>query len=372
MNILVLSWRDIKNPRSGGAEILTHEIAKRWTRIGHKVTLFSSFFPNSEREEVVDGVKFIREGHPDARFLFSSVHFLAYKFYKKNPGKFDVVIDEVHGLPFFTPWYVKEKKVVLICEVAGDLWVKMFGPFFGLLGRLIEHFYLRFVYKNIPYLTISSSTQEELLKEGVERKNITVLPMGLTVPKEIKKTEKEKNPTLIFVGRLSKSKGIEDAIEALSQALKTYVSIKLWIVGGGDKDYIKFLQKKAKTLNVLDRITFWGYVPQEKKFELMGKAHVLLAPSLKEGWGLIVPEAGLVGTPAIGYNVPGLREVIRNHKTGYLTPSNNSSELAKSIDKTLKNEFEYKKLSSAAKKLSMSYNWDNTADTALEVIKGNL
>ncbi len=372
MNILVLSWRDIKNPKSGGAEVLTHEIAKRWTTLGHKVTLFSSLFPNSKKEEVIDGVKFVREGHPDARFLFSSVHFLAYKFYKKNPGKFDVVVDEAHGLPFFTPWYVKEKKVILICEVAGDLWGKMFGVFFGLLGRLTERIYLRFIYKNIPYFTISSSTQEELVREGVEKKDITVLPMGITVPKEIKKTEKEKDPTLIFVGRLSKSKGIEDAIDALSKVSKTYTKIKLWIVGGGDKGYVEFLQKKAKSLNVFDRIAFWGYISQEKKFELMGKAHILLAPSLKEGWGLIVPEAGFVETPAIGYDVPGLREVIKNHKTGYLTLSNNASELAKSINKILKNKSEYKKLSRAAKKLSLSYNWDNTAEVALKVMRESL
>ncbi len=369
MNILILNWRDIKNPRSGGAEILTHEVAKRWIKLGHKVTLFSSTFPNSKKEEMIDGVKFVRGGHPDARFLLSSVHFLAYKFYRKNPGKFDAVIDEVHGLPFFTPWYVKEKKVVLICEVAGDLWVKMFGPFFGLFGRLIEHLYLRFIYKNIPYLTISISTQDELLKEGIKNKYITVLPMGITVPKEIKKIEKEKDPTLIFVGRLSKSKGIEDAIEALSQVLKINTKIKFWIVGGGDEDYVRFLKKKAKNLNVLDRISFWGYVSEEKKFELMGRAHILLAPSLKEGWGLTVPEAGFMGTPAIGYNVPGLREVIKDNKTGYLTLRNNPSELAKSIDKSLKKESEYERLGRAAKNMSLSYNWDNTAQAMLDSLK---
>lgn len=369
MNILVLSWRDIKNPRSGGAEVLTHEIAKRWEKLGHKVTLFSSIFPNSKKEEVVDGVKFVRRGHSDARFLFSCVHFLAYRFYRKNPGKFDVVVDEVHGLPFFTPWYVKEKKVVLICEVAGDLWVKMFGPFFGLFGRCIERLYLRFIYKNIPYLTISDSTQEELIKEGVKKKNITVLPMGVSVPSIIKKTEKEKDPTLIFVGRLSKSKGIEDAIETLSQVLKIYPKTKLWIVGAGEKDYIKFLKKKAKNLHVSDRITFWGYVAQVKKFELMGRAHILLAPSLKEGWGLIVPEAAYVGTPSIVYDVPGLRDIVGNGFSGIKVKENTPDEINKEVVKVLQNKDFYTKLRANARKSSLNYNWDNTAKTALKVIE---
>lgn len=371
MNILILSWRDIKNPRSGGAEVLTHEIAKRWEKLGHKVTLFSSTFTNSEKEEIVDGVKFVRGGRSDARFLFSSVHFLAYRFYRKNPGKFDVVVDEAHGLPFFTPWYVKEKKVVLICEVAGDLWGKMFGPFFGLFGRLIERFYLRFIYKNIPYLTISSSTQKELVKEGVKNKGITVLPMGVSVPKGIKMTKKEKDPTLIFVGRLSKSKGIEDAIEALSQVLKIYPKARLWIVGGGDRAYIKFLKKKAKNLSVSDRTTFWGYVSEEKKFELMGRAHILLAPSLKEGWGLIVPEAAYVGTPSIVYDVPGLRDIVDNGFNGIKVKENTPNEMNKEVIKALKNKDFYIKLQANAKKSSLNYNWDDTAKAALKVIKNS-
>lgn len=369
MNILILNWRDIKNPKSGGAEILTHEIAKRWVRLGNRVTLFSSSFPSLKKEQIVDGVKIIREGHPDARFLFSSVHFMAFKYYRKNIGKFDVVIDEIHGFPFFTPWYVKEKKVVLICEVAGDLWKKMFGPFFGSLGRAIEKFYLRFIYKNILYLTISNSTKEELVREGVRSRDITVLPMGLTIPGKIKKTEKEKDITLIYVGRLSKSKGIEDAVAALKILSRKYPKTKLWIVGSGEEIYVKFLKEKSRKLNVADRIIFWGFVSEDKKFELMSKAHILIAPSAKEGWGLTVPEAGAVGTPAVGYNVAGLQDVIKNGVSGYLTSKNTPNDLAINVENAVKKKSDYLNLSKEAKRLSVIYNWDNTAKVALGRIK---
>jgi len=320
-------------------------------------------------EELIDGVKVIRRGHPDARFLFSSVHFQAFRYYRKNFENFDIVIDEIHGLPFFTPWYVKTKKVVLICEVAGDLWVKMFGLFFGFLGRMIEQTCLRFIYKNTSFLTISNSTKKELIKEGVKNKFITVLPMGLTAPEKIKSIEKEKDPTLIYVGRISKSKGVEDAIKAFDKVLEKYSNTSLWIVGGGDKKYVSYLKKMAKDLKVLDKIKFWGFVSQEKKFELMRRAHFLLAPSMKEGWGLIVPEANFVGTPSIGYNVSGLRDVIEDRKTGYLTSINTPSGLASTVNRVLENKHEYEKVSYAAKRLSLSYNWDNTAEVALKVIK---
>lgn len=368
MNILILNWRDIKNPKSGGAEILTHEMAKYWSKIGHQVTFFSSVFPNSLSLEIIDNIRIVRQGHPDARFLFSSVHFFAFLFYLKNSSKFDVVIDEIHGIPFFTPLYVRTKKVVLICEVAGDLWPRMFGPFFGLIGRLIEKFYLNFVYKNATFLTISNSTKEELIKEGV-RGPITVLPMGLSVPEKINIPAKEKNPTLIYVGRLTKSKGIEDAILATKIISKKYTSIDFWVVGSGEKEYEEYLKKMAKKNSVESKIKFFGFVPEKRKFELMARAHVLVAPSMKEGWGLTVPEGGRVQTPAVGYNVEGLREVIIDNKTGYLASPGNFRDLADKITKMLEDKSSYIKFAKAAKELSLSYNWGNTAKVGLKVLQ---
>jgi len=61
MKILILNWRDIKNPLSGGAEILTHELSKRLVAEGHVVIQFSSRFDGSKEEEVIDGVRIIRK-----------------------------------------------------------------------------------------------------------------------------------------------------------------------------------------------------------------------------------------------------------------------------------------------------------------------
>ncbi|MEX2013168.1 MAG: glycosyltransferase family 4 protein [Candidatus Levyibacteriota bacterium] len=363
MRILILNWRDTKNPKSGGAEILTHEIAKSWVDIGHKVTIFSSFFPNALQIEIIDGVRIVRKGHPDARSLFSSVHFSAFLYYLKNSKNFDVVVDEVHGIPFFTPWYVRKRKVVLICEVASNLWVTMFGPIFGPIGRMIEQFYIKVVYKNIPYLTISDSSKEELIKEGVDSKRITVLPMGVTVPKEIKKVEREKNPAIIFVGRLAKSKGIEDAIEMLGKVLSTYPKARLWIVGGGSDEYVSFLKKMAKKLKVGNRIDFFGFVSEEKKFELMSRAHVLVAPSVKEGWGLIVPEAAFVGTPSVVYSSPGLRDVLKGSNYKTIVKTNTPDALADEVVRLLEEDpGKYKKLDME------DYSWKKTAEAALEVM----
>ena len=370
MKILILNWRDVINPKSGGAEILTHEMAKRWVALGHEVTQFSSTFKKAKNEEIIDGVKIIRKGHPDARYLFTSVQFLAFWYYQQEfKGKFDVILDEVHGLPFFTPWYVREKKVLLVCEVAGSLWTEMFGPIFGSLGRIVEKFYLRFVYGNILYMTISDSTKKELIGEGVGHKLITVLPMGLTIPDKIEVYKKESTPTLIFVGRLSKPKGVEDAITAVSEISKKVPVIRLWIVGRGDEKYSNHLRDLVKKYGLEKQIVFWDFISDIKKFELISRAHILLSPSIKEGWGLTVPEAAYVGTPSIVYDSPGLRDVLRGSDFKIIVKSNTPKELSEEVVKILNDKVLYKKLEKQVGFVRKQFNWQKTADVALRVLE---
>lgn len=369
MKILILNWRDINNPTSGGAEILTHEIAKQLVKLGNQVVQFSSFFPGAHHKEIIDNVEIIREGNADIRSLFASVHFQAFLFYRRKKGEFDVVIDEVHGVPFFTPWYVSGRKIVLICEVAGSLWIKVFGLFFGLLGRMVEKFYLFLVYKNIQFFTISDSTKRDLIKDGVKKKNIVILPMGINVPRNIEDVKKEKEKTLIFVGRLTVAKGIEEALSALREVIRKNMSVKLWVVGRGEAGYIQKLKIICKRLQIEDNVTFYGFVPESKKFTLLARAHLLIHPSLREGFGLTIPEAGYVGTPVVAYNSPGLRDIVKNGKNGILVLENSPKSLANTSMQILSDDLLYQKLCQGARKEACQYTWDNTVSIMLDNLK---
>lgn len=369
MNILILSWRDIKNPSSGGAEILTHELAKYLVKKKNTVTLFTSRFEGSVASETIDGVVIMREGESIARHIFRSVHFLAYRAYKKRfQGKVDLVIDEVHGLPFFTPWYVKEKKVALVCEVAGPLWVKMFGIFLGTIGRLIEMIYLRFIYRSVPFVTISHSAQYDLVKNGVKRKNITVIPVGVDIPPELPPIKREKTPTLILLGRVSKSKGVEDAILALKKLSKKH-KLQMWIVGRQEPTYKKELKEFVEENGMNTKITFFDYVTEKEKFELLSKAWILIHASKTEGWGINVIEGNSVGVPAVGYNVPGLQDSIQDGKTGLLTRENTIDGLTRSVEQLLMNKKLYSTLSDEAKSWSKNFNWEKTGEETWKILK---
>lgn len=369
MRILILNWRDIKNPLSGGAEILTHEITKRLVKWGDTVVQFSSIFPNSKLEEKIDGVTIIRQGSPDARKLLNSVHYKAYRYYCQNKNQFDVVIDEIHGLPFFTPWYVKGKKIAFICEVAESIWYKIFGPLFGLVGYVVERFYLRFVYKIIPFVTISVSTKIDLENYGIPSSHINLLPMGISrLPKRIK-YKKEKQLTIIFVGRLTIAKGIEDALRAFIIISKKYPKANFWIVGRGNEVYEKLLRLYVEKNKLVGCIIFFSFVSEKKKIELMEKAHILIHPSMKEGFGLTIPEAGSVGTPAVAYNVKGLQDIIRHDVSGILTKNNSPEALAEEIIHLYSNEAIYNKMCFQAERESRKYDWDQTARVFCNVLK---
>ncbi len=369
MKILILNWRDIKNPLSGGAEILTHELSKRLVSQGHVVTQFSSMFDGSKEEEEIDGVRIIREGNPDARTLLECVQYKAYKRYKKEfSGKIDIVIDEVHGIPFFTPFYVKEKKVALICEVAGNLWDIAVRFPFNILGKIIERVY-PFFYSGIKIITISDSSKKELSQIGFDSSRIFVIPMGSnsTVTEHI--PVKEKKETLVFLSRLSKSKGVEDAIKCIALLKNDFPNLILWIIGRGDGSLKKELDKLIRDLRVENNTKFFNYVSEEKKQDLLTRAHILIMPSLKEGWGLTIHEAGARGTPAIVYNVPGLRNTVIDNINGIICKVNTPEELAKNTKKLLKNEELYKKLQMGAISERKKHTWDATVEDFLNFIK---
>jgi glycosyltransferase involved in cell wall biosynthesis len=354
LKILILNWRDVKNPASGGAEILTHEIAKRLVKKGHKVTLFTSSFKGAKENELIDGVQIIRKGGK------YTVYLQAFKYYNQHfKGDFDVVIDEINTIPFFTPLYVKngEKLFTLIHQLAREFWFYETTIPLNLLGYASENLLLS-PYKNTTTLTVSISTLNDLQKLGFS--NLSIITKGSKF-KPLKKTpKKEETPTLIYVGRLKNPKKPGDAVEAFKIIKKKIKNARLWIVGEGP------LRKKLEQ-NSPEGVTFFGHVSKKKQAELMSKAHAILVPGIREGWGLVVIEANAMGTPAIGYNINGLRDSIKNGVNGFLT-QNNPQSLAEKAIQLIENKKLAKKLSANAIKNSREYNWNKSTEEFIDFI----
>lgn len=367
MNILILSWRGPGHPHAGGAEISTHEHAKGWVKAGHDVTLFSSYYFGAKAEEVIDGVKIIRQG---AQIL--GVHLKAFIWYVfGNHQKYDLIIDQFHGIPFFTPLYIKEKKLAFIHEVTKEVWNLNpwswpFNMIPAIFGAIFEPLIFKFVYKKIPFMTVSESTKKDLSGWGISEKNITVIHNGLDIVK-VKQYAKGEKKTLIFLGALSKDKGIEDVLKIFS-VLDDIDNFRFWIVGKGEDHYLKSLKLQTIKTKIDKKVKFWGFVSKEKKYELLTRAHILINPSIREGWGFVVMEAASVGTPTIGYNVPGLRDSILDGKTGILSRPDPVA-CSEAVLSLIKDEKKYETLRKNCFLWSRKFNWEKSSKESLKLIE---
>ncbi len=366
MNILIFSWRGPGHPNVGGAESSTHEHAKGWVRAGHNVTLFTSHYQGARREENVDGVTILRAGSQ-----VMGVQIEALKWYLfSSHRKFDLVIDQFHGIPFFTPFFVRVKKLAFIHEVTKEIWKLNPWPkpwYFipAIFGSLLEPLIFRFFYSRMPFMTVSESTKKDLMSWGIPAENVKMIHNGITVP-HIKIPAKENKKTLIYLGSLSKDKGTEDALKVFSLLKKE--DFQFWVVGKSDPRYLKFLKKMSQKLGIDKRVKFFGFVPEVRKYELLARAHLLINPSIREGWGLVVIEAARMGTPTVAYNVAGLKDSVVDGKTGILCQHNSVSNLAEEILKLLDNEEKLQGMSKQAIAWSKKFRWHESVARSLKLI----
>jgi glycosyltransferase involved in cell wall biosynthesis len=364
MKILILNWRDPNNPKSGGAEKVTLEYAKAWKKNGWDIVWLAGGYAKSKSYELIDGVEVYRYGNPYTIYVLAP-----FIFWFKFKGKFDLIIDEIHGIPFFTPiWSHHIKKIAYIHEVAQNIWDDMFSFPLNHIGRFVEKHYF-FFYRRIPFLTVSESTKNDLMKFGIAAENITIFPNGLSLKIVKKPVEKNAELTLLYVSRLVKMKGIENAIEIFNQIEKTVKNSKLWIIGDGDPSYVYELKKKTKELNIDKKITFLGYVNESSISAYYQKAHVLLHTSVREGFGLVVIEANSQGTPAFVYNSPGLKDIVKNGINGYIFEKGDNVQIAAEIVSLFRDNVKFSKLAQSSIDYSKQFTWETIAEKSINYIK---
>ncbi|QEC46236.1 glycosyltransferase family 4 protein [Baekduia soli] len=310
MRLLMLSWRSPGHPQGGGAENLTQEVLRRLVANGHQVTWFSAMWPGAVSRESIDGVQMVRQG---AQW---SVHLRAWNWLRTRRNDFDVVVDQINTIPFFTPLYLPaEQRRMLIFQTAREFWWRQTPGLFKVVapvGYLAEPRYLK-LYRRTRAITISRSTRDELVGLGLSADAISIIPMANTFS-SLETLDPKPGPfRVIVVGRLEPAKHVEDAVRAFAVLQRREPTARLDVVGTGAPAYRERLEAEVMRLGLRD-VTFHGRVEEARKHELMAAAHVHVFCSRREGWGLTVTEAAGLGTPSIGYDVPGVRDSIGDER----------------------------------------------------------
>jgi len=364
-NILVINWQDITHPLGGGAEVHFHEIFKRIAAAGHKVTLLCCHYENAPYEEMIDGIRIVRRGTRD---FFNFYVPGAYRQLAARE-KFDVVIDDINKIPFYTPLFVKEPLIALAHHFFGkSIFLEVSFQYASYVA--LSEFLVRWVYRNTPFAVVSESTRKELQRWGVNGE-IDLLPNAVDLEKyQVIADEKSERPTIGYLGRIKKYKSVDHIIRAMPLILQRHADAQLRIIGDGDA--LSELRNLAASLNVDDHVVFTGHVTHEEKVRLINESWLVVNPSSKEGWGLTVIEANACRVPVVAADSPGLRDSVVEGETGLLYEYGNIGQLAGTVSDVLADNTRRSQLANAARRWAEKWNWAESAKKAVQIIEKQL
>jgi glycosyltransferase involved in cell wall biosynthesis len=365
MKILWFTWKDLSNPLSGGAELVDFKIAERLVKRGHEVKFITSGFYKAKPREFINGFEIIRVGN------YLSVYFEAFIEYHRNWKNWaDVVIEEINTVPFFTQFYVKEKRFLLIYQLCREIWFYQSVFPISLFGFLIEPIYLFFLRKN-KVITESKSTKCDLQKYGFNAEDISIIPMASNISPivSLNNNRKYKELTLLSIGSIRSMKRTLIQIKAFELSKKTIASLKMIVAGSYENNYGLKVKKYIENSIYKKDILFLGKIDESKKMDLMSKSHLIVVSSVKEGWCLVVTEAAAQGTPAVVCNSDGLKDSVIDGSTGLISKDSTPYELSLKIVELISDPVKYWQFSKKAWTEAKKMSYDATCSEFFKIIK---
>ncbi|MGP3925516.1 glycosyltransferase family 4 protein [Streptomyces sp. 8N616] len=300
--IVFLARRDLGNPAAGGSELLIDRIAEGLTADGHQVTLLCGG-PAAYRDYRV-----VSAGGDAGHFL------RAKRAFARQVGDCDLLVEVCNGMPYLAPLWHRGPTLCLVNHVHTDLWSLRYPGPAARLGRKLEHWALAGAHRRNLMVAVSGSTASALRRIGVARERIRIVPNGVEQPGAL--LPKSREPMFLAMGRLVEYKRI-DLLLRLWERVRPVTGGRLVIVGDGP-------ERQRLEAMAGPGVVFTGRVPEAEKHRLLCEAWLLLHPSLVEGWGLVVTEAAARATPAIGFDIPGLRDSVEDGVTGLLARGESS------------------------------------------------
>lgn len=224
------------------------------------------------------------------------------------------------------------------------------------LNRLVSKVSNRVVF-------VSESTRRDfgikgiVIRNGVDTKRFS--PEGRV---------KSDSFVMIYVGRISKDKGMLDLIESLASIYQQGVKKwGLWLIGKGSESFMNEFRNRVDQLGLNNKIKEFGSVGNEI-VDYYRKSNLFLLPSYLEGMPISLLESMACGTPPLATNVGGMKEVIIDGKNGFLIPIGDPSKLAHKILWCMENQEELSKAGrNAAMTIENEYDIRDIAENYLEL-----
>lgn len=333
------------------------------------MTVISKAQKDLPRAEVVDGIEIVRlPFHRLARIMMPAA--LVTHFVKRA----DILVDNGDiGFPWLTPLYTRKPSVSIIYQASRQVFRSELDPIQSTIAMNVEPIIHRLYAKSVV-VTCSPSTKYDLVQDGIPAENIRVIRPGLgdDFLKFEPVAKKFSNPTITCISRFRRYKGLHYPVRAMKFVLEKVPNARLVIVGNGNPEEVlnEVAQTKySKSVDILvRRPNEWN----DEKRTLLSKSHLLIIPSVREGYGIVVLEANACGTPAIGWTVAGLQDSIIDGQTGILVPYGNTELLSERITDFLVDDTLRVKMGASAVTWARQHSWEKAArefDVVLDSIR---
>jgi glycosyltransferase involved in cell wall biosynthesis len=210
-------------------------------------------------------------------------------------------------------------------------------------------------------LAISQSTADSVVSLGVDARKVEVLPPGIDVAGFDPSSPRDPNLAL-FVGRLETIKGALDAVRVFDALHKRMPDLHAYIAGTGalQQQVTKLAQRSPANIEVLGRVS------HEDLQALYRRAAAVVMPSRFEGLGLVAAEAIANGAFVAGYDVDGLRDVVKPSGGGTLVPYGVLVGLAEAAWEQM-HRISAAERASAAKWVTDHHSWEAVGNRLIEV-----
>ena len=351
LSVVMLNWRDTTHPEGGGSERYVETVAAGLAAEGHDVTLFCAAYDGAPAREVRDGVRIVRAGGKLTVYGRALYHLLSRRL-----GRPDVVVDVQNGLPFWSRLATRAPVVVLVHHVHREQWRVIYGHTMAAIGWWLESRLAPRLYRRCQYVAVSEITRRELAALGVDRARCTVVHNG-TAPPPATTSPREQTPRICVLGRLVPHKRVEHVLAAAARLRDRWPELRVAVVGDGW--WRDELHRYVDRLGLADMVEFCGHVDEQRKHEELSRAWLLAAPSIKEGWGLVVVEAATHLLPTVGYrHAGGLAESVVDGESGILVDS--FDEFVEAIGSLLEDYELRHRLGKAAAEHAAKFRWPAT------------
>ena len=289
---------------------------------------------------------------------------------KKNWKKYDIV--HSHGYNRFLSEYALRylrNKVPTVFSAHGFIHTKK-NYLFKILHDITLGKFVRYADK---CTALTKLDYNEYSKLGVQKENVIDLPNGVDVEKydhpdkkyvaSLKKKFKLIGKTLLYTGRIHKSKGLNHVIEAIED-----LDCKFLLVGQ-DAGYKDELIRVSKKLGIEDRVVFAGCLPDDEFIASYYASDIFILFSEWEGFGIVAIEAMAAGKPLIVSDRGSLPFVVKDGKTGFVVPFENKKLLKEKIKLLLSNPKIRKTIGDDGKNESKKYSWKQIVHNLEKVYK---